>query len=71
MTKCTGLLGALLGHKYESRVSRGSLSEFKAERYSAEALERMIDAARPITYHCDVCTRCGSVINHMDRGGKG
>lgn len=63
-TKCT----SWLGHKFEGRYSRTETqgeTDFEGSRYA------VIDAikaskGRTSTYHCDVCVRCGLVINSQD-----
>ena len=60
--KCT----SWLGHKFQGRYSHtetaGPLSSRGGE---ASHVIRAIEAAkcRSDTYHCDVCVRCGLVIN--------
>lgn len=65
MNACKGLVGRLLGHKFDARYSIGaadlplSLIDLKGPSSQVqEALEKM----RPWTYHGDVCERCGLVV---------
>lgn len=57
------------GHNYEARYSKGpslfTNSEYtKASEYH---FEKMAESYRPITYECDICTRCGDIINKKNK----
>ena len=62
--KCT----SWLGHKFQGRYScteTGGSTDFEGSVFSVmKAIEASKDRTR--TYHCDVCVRCGLVINSQD-----
>lgn len=59
--KCDGWFGPRC--RFEARYDKGQTTVTKAGgQYSAEDIERIINAATPKTYVCDVCVRCGHVI---------
>jgi hypothetical protein len=65
---CRGIIGALLGHKFEARYSEkniqspGDYTSLKLSG-SAGAIERILNA-RDITreYEYDICVRCGKIV---------
>jgi hypothetical protein len=62
--KCT----SWLGHKFQGRYSRTETEGTVEGKGDANAMVRAINASkgRTSTYHCDVCVRCGLVINLQD-----
>lgn len=63
-TKCTSWLGHKFQGRYSCTETRGSTG-FEGSKYSVlEAIEA--SKGRTETYHCDVCVRCGLVINLQD-----
>lgn len=66
MNKCIGI-GKLLGHKFEARYSYSEpKQDVKISNSSAEDIVNMLEATKSKTYKCDVCVRCGEVINKED-----
>lgn len=68
---CTGLLGWLLGHGYVPRYStieQFPPPEFWGARPGTYDCTVPADAVMPgsRTYHGDVCTRCGDVVNRQE-----
>jgi hypothetical protein len=63
---CKGIFGRLFGHKYEPRYSR-SAPTFQIKTMEslafADELVAIMESSKVWTYHGDVCTRCGHVIN--------
>lgn len=59
-TRCQGLLGLLLGHRYEPRyhLAANSGARFKGTLCAEEAI-RMAEAMKDRMYVGDVCRRCG------------
>lgn len=65
--ECQGLFGRWFGHKFKPRYS---LSEPTVEikinsttDVDADDAAAMLEASKRKTYHGDVCTRCGNLVN--------
>lgn len=55
------------GHSFEARYDSVPRSRgFSAERLSSSDLKRILDSQQERTYRCDVCTRCGIVVNRQE-----
>ena len=60
---CIGIMGRLLGHRFEARydervVPPGNIGSFKGNVYGMEMmLDKMTERTR--TYRGDICRRCG------------
>jgi hypothetical protein len=67
MSACKGLLGRLFGHKFGPRYSEGAAPLQSLTGCSASEAAAFVRAAKPLTYHNDVCERCGEVVNR--KGG--
>jgi hypothetical protein len=69
MRPCQGVIGKLVGHKYQGRYTveeRKSLRLFESAFASAFARIEDFKAPQDVykkTYHGDVCPRCGDIIN--------
>lgn len=63
--KCT----SWLGHKFQPRYSLSAASErvldSLADGNSAVAVQALLDRFRAKTYECDVCVRCGHVVERV------
>lgn len=54
------------GHSFEARYDKGA-SELEGEvKATRTTLIGMAEAYRKFTYRCDVCTRCGMVVNRQE-----
>jgi hypothetical protein len=63
---CHGLLGRLLGHAYRPRYSESAPTIKRVnELYDEALLPKIVEASKSRTYHGDVCTRCGDVVNRV------
>ncbi len=61
---CKGLKGLWSGHDYQPRYTKGpAIAETGQMTIDPEALAKVLDTYRHITYEGDVCTRCGDVVN--------
>lgn len=56
--KCSGIIGAIFGHKFVARYDRIP-PDVEGGRYNSYAAERLIKSATQRIYKGDVCTRCG------------
>lgn len=63
MSACVGIFGRLFGHKFRARYSEGAPTITSIDRASVHAAIQAINATKSITYHGDVCVRCGLSIN--------
>ena len=68
MSRCAGISGLLLGHKYVARYSYGAPTIGILRVGAPWRAERIISASKPATYERDVCERCGAVIVRTERG---
>lgn len=60
--KCT----SWRGHKFEARYSKTAAHAWpKFDTNSQSMATLILDATRNVTYECDICVRCGHVIDHM------
>lgn len=64
--KCSGIIGAIFGHKFVARYDRIP-PDLEGGRYSLYAAERLINLTTQRIYKGDVCTRCGLRIE-VNRG---
>ena len=64
--KCAGLLGYLLGHKFQPRYSTGSPTIYPKEigLFSPQitAMAELLESSKVKTYEGDVCERCGKKL---------
>ena len=54
------------GHEFEPRYSKSAspgLSMDGIRRCSEAFAENMAEKTRAVTYECDICRRCGLVVN--------
>ena len=66
MDLCCGIFGRLFGHKYEGRFSHSAPKvdpKMVNSLVFADDLLALNRASRPVTYHGDVCVRCGHIAN--------
>lgn len=61
--KCQGLSGLLFGHRYRPRYSYGQPALASLKGGSHWGAAEVINASKPETYVCDICERCGHIIN--------
>jgi hypothetical protein len=60
--KCSGLMGKLLGHRFEARYDYGAptiLPEYL--QGPAYRVIELTKSSRPMAYKHDICARCGMV----------
>jgi len=65
--ECKGIVGAVFGHNYQARYSKGAPPRMKCEFDSKEEAVKIVEASKSSTYECDVCTRCGDAIKKADK----
>jgi hypothetical protein len=73
MGECIGIAGRIFGHHYEARYSTterdrpaGSGVEYTGPAGMIVELMKLKDR----TYHADVCSRCGNVVNRAPSGDR-
>lgn len=54
-------------HKFQARYSYGKAKEYESEGVSVESMIRILEASRPQTYECDICVRCGKVVDKINK----
>lgn len=63
MEKCKGVLGLLLGHKFEAKYDYAGPRSLNLSGYAAIGLEEeVVRALGQKTYRMSVCRRCGCVV---------
>lgn len=51
------------GHSFEARYDK---SAPVIPAHTLRMCHETVDLCRPVTYRCDVCTRCGMVVNRQE-----
>lgn len=54
------------GHSFEARYDKKPNRVEIGEGWSAEEILSFVDGWADKTYRCDVCTRCGMVVNGQE-----
>jgi hypothetical protein len=68
MSTCRGIVGALFGHKFVARFSEGRPTLTRVDAEDARVGIDMVRVSKPLTYHGDICERCGEVISGPTAG---
>jgi len=64
MNKCSGIFGAIFGHRYKARYSYGKPMVFdNIKSGNADGVARILQASKDATYEGDICERCGHKID--------
>lgn len=72
MERCIGLLGRIFGHKFRARFNRAALGDITKNLFAMMPWQRTVEALNAHaeqTYQCDVCERCGAVVDRFAKGG--
>lgn len=67
MNKCQGIMGAIFGHKFSPRFSEGPTNMKSARGCDASDIIKMVKAVKKISYHHDVCERCGVIVEKHNK----
>ena len=67
MSKCQGIMGAIFGHKFSPRYSKGSANISSVKGGYPDDTIRLVEALKPTTYHYDICERCGVIVEKHNK----
>lgn len=71
---CPSFAGRIFGHKFRPRFSEGASTLQSMRGCSAIEAAEFVRSTKPLTYHHDVCERCGAILDapaHPGEGAKG
>lgn len=66
---CNGFFGRLFGHNYEPRYSRSEPTckfSWGEGLVFANEIVAIMDASKRVTYHFDICCRCGHLVKTQE-----